>query len=194
MIELPAGYTVATASPTLIDYGVTQEANGRTEYIARPGSRYAISVNLGPFYPEDGRVILARMLSAKRKGFRMAYPLQHDQGTPGTTLVNGAVTAASETLNIKGATPGYQCKEGFWLSIQDGSGNHYLHNVETGATATAGGLMTITVSPPLRFDFANNSVVNLSVPKVQGLIAGNQIEWSMSVDRMLPIAFELIEQ
>jgi hypothetical protein len=46
----------------------------------------------------------------------------------------------------------------------------------------------------LRFDFANNSVVNLAAPKVQGLIAGNQIEWSMSVDRMLPIAFELIEQ
>jgi len=120
--------------------------------------------------------------------------LQHKQGNPGATLVDGDVDAAGETLLIKGATPGYNCKEGYWLSIEDSDGNHYLHNVETGGFANGAGELEITVSPPLRHDFSDGDTVHLGKPMMQGLIAGNQVQWSQSVDRMLPLSFELIEQ
>jgi hypothetical protein len=194
MIELPQGYTIASATPALIDFGVVQEANGATTYVARPGSRYSLQCSLGPFYPDQARVIVARLLSAKRKGLRIALPLQVNQGNPGTTLVNGDITAAGETLLIKGGTPGYLIKEGYWLSIENADGDHNIYNVETGGFVNGSGQVSITVSPPISKPYEDGDRVHLGKPMMQGLVIGNQFEWSLSVDRMTPINFGLIEQ
>jgi len=194
MIELPPGYTIASATPSLIDFGVIQEANGATTYVARPGSRYSLQCTMGPFYPDQARVLVARLLSSKRKGLRIALPLQVKQGNPGATLVDGDITAAGETLLIKGGTPGYLVKEGYWLSIEDGDGNHTIYNVETGGFIDASGDISITVSPPISKPYEDGDAIHLGKPMMQGLVIGNQFEWSLSVDRMTPIVFGLAEQ
>jgi hypothetical protein len=194
MITLPDGVGPGDASPALLDYGFLQRtgAGGETTRIDRMGSRYRVAFSFGPFSPILGNVMVSRLLAAKSKGIRLPYPLLRDQGYPGSPLVDGA-GQSGETLSLKGVTPGYACLEGYWISIEDQNGRHYLHNVQQTGVATTGGLLEIQITPMLRWPFLNNAVVHIAKPMVEGFVDGDEWAWNLSVNRVVPIEFTVEE-
>ena len=192
VIELPNFAAIGRADPTFVDAGFTQSGVQSDNYIPRKGSRYRVACSYGPFHPEEGRVMVARLIAGKQEGIRIPLPLLHSQGSPGSPLLNGAVTSGRE-LVLDGLTPGYFCKEGYWLSLVK-DGRHYLHNVRTGGRASDSGTLTITLNELVRDSFADNTVVHLAKPMVQGLVEGDEWSWSMAVDRVIPIEFTIKEK
>jgi hypothetical protein len=136
--------------------------------------------------------MVARLIAAKQEGLEVAFPLLDSQGAAGATVVDGA-GQSGKTLLIRGGTPGYFCKEGYWLSIENGDGQHYLHNVKTGGRFDGSGELSITLNEALRYPFADGDTVHLGKPMVQGFIEGDEWAWRHSVDRVIPIEFTLEE-
>lgn len=190
MIELPTFADWGSFEPVFNDAGFTQSAVQSDDYIPRKGSRYTVAFTFGPYYPEQGRVMVSRLIAGKQGGLRVKLPLLHDQGSPGSPTVT---SATGRTLVLRGLTAGYRIKEGYWLSIVK-SGQHYLHSVGVGATANGSGQATIELNELLRTDFAPEAVVNLAQPMVEGLVIGDEWGWQVSVDRVIPIQFAIKEK
>jgi hypothetical protein len=190
MIDLPTFAVPGSFQATFNDAGFTQSSVQSDDYIPRKGGRYAVAFTFGPYTPENGRVMVSRLIAGKQGGVRVKLPLLHLQGSPGTPLLNGAVTTG-RTIAIDGLTPGYVIQEGFWLSLVK-SGQHFLHSVGVGATANGSGQATIELNELLRDSFADNTVVNLAEPQVEGLLLGDW-SWSVDVNRVFPIEFSLKE-
>ena len=192
MIDLPTFAVPGSFTGTLIDAGFTQAGIESDDYIPRKGSRYSVAFTFGPYTAENARVMVSRLIAGKQGGVRVKLPLLHSQGSPGTPLLNGAVTTG-RTIAIDGLTPGYVIQEGFWLSLVK-SGQHYLHSVGVGATANGSGQATIELNELLRTDFADNTVVNLAEPQVEGLLVGDEWSWQFDVNRVIPIEFTVKEK
>jgi hypothetical protein len=191
MIELPSFARAASATPMFMDAGFTQRGVQSLGRIDRKGSRYKIAFSYGPFSAAAGNIMVARLIAAKQAGLRVPYPLQISQGSPGTPLLNGAVTTG-RIINIDGLTPGYVCSEGFWLSLVK-DGRHYLHSVGIGGTANGSGQLQIELNELLRDPFPDNAAVNLAEPMVEGIVEGEVWQWQLSVDRVVPIEFTIEE-
>src|SRR3546814_10400759 len=73
------------------------------------------NISFPPMLPSVSRIFIARLLKAKREGLRIPYPLiDVPQGAPGSPVVDGADQSGT-TINLRGLTPGYAAKEGYWL-------------------------------------------------------------------------------
>jgi len=192
MIELPPFARIGSVSPALIDMGFTQRGISTSERINRKGSRYRAACSFGPYPGDQARQMVARLIRGKQEGLRIALPLLHSQGSPGVPLVDGAVSTG-RSLAIKGLSPGYFCKEGFWLSIVV-SGQHFLHNVYTGGRADASGNLTLTLNEMIRTSIPDEAVIHLAKPMIEGLVDGDEWQWSYAVDRVVPIEFAIEEK
>jgi len=188
MIDIPTFAVPGTFQATFNDAGFTQSGVQSDDYIPRKGGRYTVGFTFGPYLPDEGRVMVSRIIAGKQGGVRVRLPLLHDQGAPGAPVV---ATATGKTLALTGLTPGYRILEGYWLSIVK-SGQHFLHSVRTGATASDSGTATIELNELLRDTFAAGAVVNLAVPQVEGLLTSD-FGFGFDVNRVIPIQFELKE-
>ena len=200
MIELPNGVHPNEATPALIDFGGVQRPNSGAGIlrIDRPGNRYRASFMLPTKrIAEQGRVIISRLIRAKSEGLRVPYPLGGvNQGLPGSPVVHGAGQTGM-AITVRGLTPRYNAKEGFWLSIAEplsgGSVQHYLHNVAGGVIADASGAASIPLSEMLRAPFPDGAAIHLRKPMIEGLVAGDERSWNISVSLMTDIDFEIEE-
>lgn len=192
MITLPDFAVRGSATPVFLDAGFTQRGVASLGRIDRKGSRYKLACTYGPFHPEQGRVMVSRLIAGKQEGLRIPYPLLVSQGAPGLPVVDGA-GHEGKTLPIRGLTPGYVCREGYWLSITDTAGRSYLHNVKTGGRADSSGELSVVLNELLRFPFVDGATINLAVPIVEGLVEGDEWAWSLSVDQVVPIEFTIEE-
>ena len=175
MIELPTGVYPRSAKASLLDYGVIvrPSSGAPAQRYDRLGSRYAMEFELPPMVPETARLVRARLVKAKRAGLRMPVPLpEGPQGSPGVPLVDGTDSAGT-TLKLKGLTPGYMVREGYWLNVTDAAGALYLHDVAEPVRAGTDGKATVTLGIPLRCALANNAVVLLARPVIEGLLTSD---------------------
>lgn len=195
MILLPDGVVPNNIVPALIDFGGVQRPplGGKLLRINRLGNRYRAYVSLPPIPNEAvGRVVVSRLLQAKTQGLRIEYPLCGvDQGSPGTPRVKGANQAGTQ-IDLDGFTSGYTVKEGFWLSIVTG-GQHYLYNSATGSIADGSGNVTVHVTPALRRPPADNDLVHIAQPMIEGIVLGEEQSWNYSLAHHLNIEFEIEE-
>ncbi len=182
-ITLPAHPAPNDVNPTILDYGLTMRpaTGGPVLKVSRPGSRLRIGVSYPPMEAAIASRFISRLLEAKRTGHLIIrFPLLGiNQGYPGVPVVNGAGQGGT-TLNLRGLTPNYRVKEGYWLSIVDATGQHYVHNVRSTVEAAADGTISFGIEPPLRRPFADGAVVLLAKPLIEGFIDGG--EWSWSTD------------
>lgn len=172
MIELPTTPAPNAVNAELIDYGFNQKpATGAGALrVDRPGSRFRLEVSFPVMRADTARVFISRLIAAKSEGLRMPYPLLGvNQGNPGNPVVNGS-GAIGSTLPVRGLTPGYQIKEGFWLTVIDADGIYYLHNVRANVFANASGQATLTIKPILRAPLADGDTILLGNPMVEGVI------------------------
>jgi len=194
MIDLPK--MPMTAEAAIMDFGLIQRGalGGSTDRIDRKGSRFRISVTAGPFYATVARELVADLIAGLSEGVRIAYPLQWSQGNPGAMVVDGA-NQQGTSLNIKNATPGYVARKGYFFSLADATGRHHLHSVKQTTRVASDGRAVLTILPPLRIPaMADNTVVHMAKPMVQGLTEGNEWSWQLSADQVTPIIFGIEEQ
>jgi hypothetical protein len=196
MIELPSTPQPNSATPALLTFGgiLRPPLGGKLLKLDRMGDRFRIDVSYPPLDTDTGRIFVSRLLQGKREGIRLPYPLLSvDQGSPGSPRVNGA-GQSGRTIDLDGFNPGYVAREGFWLSIVNAAGQHYLHNVRADTTANGSGVMTdLPIEPMLRVAFADNAVVNFAVPMIEGLVLGEEAEWQMSLAHHIGISFAIEE-
>lgn len=181
MIELPDGIMPNLAIPRLVDMGfVQQSAGGSATRIDRPGNRMEVEFTFPPMPAEQARAVISRIMRAKSAGIRIEYPLMgEDQGAPGVPVVDGS-DSGGRTLKLRGLTPGYMAKEGFWLNLIGPDGTLYLHLVSQPVQASAFGKATITPEPPLRIFPADGAIVNLTRPVIEGQLV-SEPTWTLGL-------------
>lgn len=181
-VVLPASPGPVSLAWQLLDFGNTQKGalGGAAQRINRLGNRWAVNVTMPPLTPLQARNWSAGLTAALQNGVRMAI-VQPDlaTGAPGTVRVNGAGQAGA-ALVCDGAGAGYVARIGQWVSIITG-GRRYLYQIAADATATVGGALTLTLTAPLRVEHADNDLVELAAPEIEGLIVGLP-EWGIDVD------------
>lgn len=192
MIELPTFAKFASFSASLIDAGFTQRGIQSLERIDRKGTRHKVSLTCPPFTAEDGRVMVRRLIRAKQEGIRIALPLLHPQGNPGATVL-AANVSTGRVIAIEGGTPGHVCKEGYWLSIENAAGQHFLHSVSESVRFSSTGTASLTLDVMVRDAFVAGDRVHLVNPMVEGLVEGDEWGWNFSIDRLIGIEFALEE-
>lgn len=191
MIELPESPAPNGMEPALLDYGgVLRGAS--TIRIDRPGSRYRIGFSYPPMKPDTARKFTARLQRAKREGVRVTLPLLVHQSFPGAPVVDGAGQAGT-TLSVRGLTPGYAAKEGFWLTLIEADGTAYLHSLAATAIADAAGNADFEIEPPLRAPFADGAAIELAAPWIEGFVDGDEWGWSVPVNRLIAVGFTVEE-
>ena len=196
MITLPSGVIPNSATPTFVDFGGVQSSpmGGASQRVNRAGARYRVSFTLPVQTPAIARVIVSRLIQAKQDKLRVAMPLNGvSQGTVGTPLVNGAVSAAASSIPVKGLTASYAMKEGYWMTIVDSSGNRFLHCVTADGTADGTGNLTVSITPNLRKAFADGDTIILDAPTIEGWVIGDEWQWQLSVEQLTPFEFTIEE-
>jgi hypothetical protein len=158
------------------------------------GNRFGIAVSLPPVLGKDrGRILVSRLIRAKTEGVRIEYPLlDFAPGQPGAVLVNGA-GQSGRSLIVDGAEPYYAFREGQPFSLVE-AGRHYLHFVDAEVIATALGAATLSISPMLRIEPANNAVCHFAKPMIEGFIYGDEWRWALSIERHIALQFEVRER
>lgn len=195
MITLPLIPFPRDATGRIIDFGGVMRPGlgGKALRVNRQGNRFAIDVVYPPIPAEDARIFVSRLIQAVREGIRIPMPLLGvDQGLPGPIVVDGAGQAGL-SLNARNVTPGYQAREGFWMSIEDEDGQHFLHNLRGNSTANLSGDITLQVEPMLRKRFPDGCAIHLEEPMIEGLIVGDEETWTLSHARFIGLAFTIEE-
>lgn len=181
-VVLPASPGPLVLSWQLLDFGNTQKGalGGASQRINRLGNRWAVNVTMPPLTPLQARNWSAGLTAALQNGVRLAIVQPElPTGTPGTVRVNGA-GQAGPALVCDGASAAYVARIGQWASVITG-GRRYLYQIAADATATGGGALTLTLTTPLRVAHADNDLVELAAPEIEGLIVGLP-EWGIDVD------------
>ena len=196
MITLPTSPAPVAAAPYIVDFGgfLTPGLGGEVQRLDRMGNRFGIAVTMPPLESEeDGRILVGRLIRGKTEGVLTQFPLlSFDPGSPGAPLVNGT-GQSGKSLICDGFTAGYTIKEGQWFSLIHG-GRRYLHNVDAQVAANGSGQATLTISPMLRIEPANNAVLEFAQPMIEGFIHGEEWRWQMSLEHLIGIEFEVRER
>ncbi|MCP4025673.1 MAG: hypothetical protein GY736_05090 [Sphingomonas sp.] len=194
VIEMPRWAVPNGASPSFMDFGAILRPSTGAEVLRvdRLGSRYKARLSFPPFDDVDqGRVIVSRLIRAKRAGLRIEYPLMCPQPLQ-DAVVDGAGQAGT-TLNIRGLTSGMVVREGFWLNVVRSTGQHFLHNVGGEVIADGSGRVALPLSEMLRRPFVDGDKVKLVQPMIEGLVDGDEQAWSLSIERFVGIEFTVEE-
>jgi hypothetical protein len=196
MIDMPFSTDFASASPALIDFGsVLRPATGaKIQRIDRPGNRFKIAVSMPIKTSDDARPIIADLIAGKTEGIRIYYPLQYEtQGYPGNSVIDGAGQTGN-AIHLRNMTPNHAVKKGYWLSIVDPTGQHYLHNAHAAVIVGEDGKATLPIRTALRYPFPDGSVVHLARPMVEGLVDGSDLAWSLALGGLIDnISFTIEE-
>lgn len=197
MITLPEGVVPNGADPTLLDFGgiIRPSTGAKILRLDRGGNRYRVAMTLPIRSGEDARRVVSRLLAAKSEGLKVEYPLQGVyQGTPGSFVVDGAGQSGN-TILLRGGTPHYAAKEGFWLTIHDGDATTqgYLHNAKAQSIADGSGGMELIVTPNLRIPFPDGAHVELAKPTIEGSVEGD-VSWSLAIGELVDNLNFVIEE
>ncbi len=195
MIELPANIAPNGATPALVDRGGVLRGASALR-VNRLGSHYRIGVSLPPLDDAAGaRIVVSRLIRAKREGLRIPYPLLSvDQSACGTAVAVDGAGQTGGVLRVRGLPPGVVVREGYWLSVRSTSGQHYLHNHGGDVVAGADGRAALLVGDTmLRRAFADGAAVHLVRPMIEGLVEGNEQAWALAVDHNTSIEFTIEE-
>lgn len=186
MITLPTGVTARSVKTSLLDYGfINRPSSGApAQRYDRLGSRYAMEFELPPLPGDVARVVKARLTKAKSQGLRMPVPLfDGAQGSAGVPLVDGTDSAGT-MLKLKGLTPGWMAREGYWLNVTDADGALYLYDIAEPVRAGTDGKATLTLGIPLRCVLADGAVVRIANPVIEGLVT-SEVGWIDPVGRVV---------
>jgi hypothetical protein len=109
----------------------------------------------------------------------------------GTPRVAGA-SQLGTTLDVDGLTVGYVVKQGAFISVTTSS-RRYVYQVTAQATADGTGAAALSIQPPLRVSPADNDVVEIAAPKVEGLASRQPVSFGV-LHRVSGLSFTIEER
>ncbi len=180
--------------PELVDAGGVLKGTigGSDQKLNRLGDRYRLAVTLPPMpYEPTGRAYISRLQRGMSEGVIIAFP------QPGMTIASAPSAAVNgsggggKTLPVKGLPSGYDFLEGQFVSVVH-DGRRYLHCVDVPTSAAGDGTVTLTVTPMLRFQPANNDVIEVS-PRIEGFLTGGSVPWSPTAAANVGLTFTITE-
>lgn len=172
-VELPTAIT-PMMKPAVLDRGFIQRGAASLR-VDRLGNRNRMVFTYPPMNPEVAARYTTKMKRALRRGLQIDIPLLIKQGIPGSPVVDGG-DQAGDSIAVRGLTPGYVAKEGFWLTIVQSDGTAFLHSVETTVTADGSGEATLEIEPPIHGVFEDGDTIELGKPYMQGFVDLNAFE------------------
>jgi hypothetical protein len=155
--------------PQQVTFGVqtntrtnTSPLSGATQTVTLPGSRWVMTVTMPPQRWADRRALLA--LLVKTGGDNVLQMGDQTRSRPRGTINTAGVTASAAaqfatTLTLNGCGASTTLLAGDLLSV----GGQLLMNTDD-ATASAGGVMTVTVRHMLRAAVTGGAAVTLAGP------------------------------
>ena len=181
MIELsvaPNGFDVE-----LVDTGeVVRGIGGAGQRQNRLGGHYRASFTFPPLRGEvNGRTLKSQLTAGQSQGVKIELPLPMSQGLPGTPVVDGG-GQSGKTLAVRGLTPYYAGRVGWWLNIIAADGTICLHDISAPFVADASGDSTISIEPALRLPFADGDAIELAHPVIAGFAEG--VNWNVSLPHL----------
>lgn len=193
MITLPASPAVQHVNEDELDFGLFQRPGlgAPATRVDRLGNRITAELQLPPMPADEARVFAVRIKQGKSEGLRVPWPLMGiDQGNPGSPVVNGS-GAGGTSLPVRGVTPGYTFKEGWWLNAVDSAGAFFLHQAKA-TTVFAGGTGTLSVWPPLRADLSDGNLLVMDEPMIEGWVTSHS-PFPRPTDHNVTLSFTLEE-
>ncbi|MBO0750307.1 MAG: hypothetical protein J2O44_07770 [Porphyrobacter sp.] len=194
MLDLPDWARPSDVQPYPIDFGLwLKPATGAEELrVDRKGGRFGAKIVFPAMPASDAASFISRFVAACfGETLRVPFPLLDlPQGSPGAPVVDGAGQAGT-TIALRGLTPGYAVREGYWLTFVDENGRGYLHNNRVPQRVAADGTVALTVAPEVRWPFADGATVLLAKPTIEGRVTGEP--WQLPVDRRVRVGFTLEE-
>lgn len=195
-IALPTCPMPTDYQPLLRDFGgfLTPFLGGPEQRVNRLGTRFGVRLVMPPLDIEDGGMIyISRLLQGRQSSVIIPWPLlDFDPGTPGTPLINAAVTSGT-SIEIKGMTVGYEAKEGQFFSVVH-SGRRYVYMFAADSTADGSGILAASIFPLLRTPLAVDDVVEIEQPMIEGLVSpGDELSWKIGLDNARDFSFSVLE-
>lgn len=170
VVELPSSPRPVLAWEP-VDFGGTQQGalGGAAQRVNRLGNRWRAKAAVPAMESEEAMEWAATLTRALRLGAALAIVQPGvSVGSPGVPRVFGAGQTGAE-LNVDGLVPGYTVGAGRWLNVITG-GRRYLYLAAQAASAGASGRATLAIEPLLRAVPADNDVVELAAPAIEGLL------------------------
>ncbi|MFN5614399.1 MAG: hypothetical protein ACK45V_01705 [Brevundimonas sp.] len=140
---------------------------GPVQRLNRKGSRWRATVSLPAMTYAEALAWTDLRVEADTVVLDVPQP-GLEIGTPGTPLVKGAGQLGASLL-IDGLTVGYVVRKGQFLSVVTGS-QRYLYQATAAVTANGSGEATVAIRPMLRVSPADNAVVEIAAPKIEGFV------------------------
>jgi hypothetical protein len=193
MIELPTVFSGVSITPTLITArnDLVPSFGGPEQRRNRMGSRYQLKVQLEPMPIEDANEWADLDDEAETCLFVIPQPCI-DTGTPGAPRVNGAGQSGS-SLVVNGVTPHYALGKNWWISLVSG-GQHFCYRVRSEAIADASGNLTIPLRTMLRKPPADNDVVEIAEPRIEGFVTVDEGAWMIDGNHLISLGFTIKER
>ncbi|MFC3097381.1 hypothetical protein [Alteraurantiacibacter palmitatis] len=167
----------------LVDFGGTLESElgGCDQRVNRLGNRWQVTVPLPAMDMTAAREWSALLVRGLRTGVRWKIIQPGTPtGSPGNVLVAGAGQAGF-VLNVDGGTPGYPARRGQFFSILTG-GRRFVHQIADPQRIAGDGTAALPVEPAMRVVPADNAVVELGRPYLEGLIRTPR--WKLDADQL----------
>lgn len=170
----------------------TPSLGGQTQRLARMGDRFTYKVTARAMNYAQGAQVVSYLVAGMND--LVVCPVAQPSlaiGSPGTPLVNGASQAGS-SLILDGLTANYAFQPGQYVSIVTG-GQHFLHMVTSAETANGSGQVTIPIKPMLRVSPADNDVVEIAQPNIEGFLSGTSQNWTIDLVQSIGLTFSITE-
>lgn len=157
----------------------------------RMGSRYAIEVKLEPMREAEAM----DWVDLETESDTCLWPIplvDFEPGPTGAPKVKGAGQSGS-SLDLDGLTPQLAIRKGQWLSVVTSS-RRYLYRTSAEAIVDADGEVTLPLTTLLRVPHADNDVVEIEEPKIEGFVTLPDDAWRMDgADQLIWLTFTIKE-
>ena len=193
VLTLPSSPSPRSVTPRLITARneLTPAFGGTVQRLNRKGSRYALDVEMPPMLYSDA--LAWDDLLSETDTVVMTVPQSDlDIGAPGSPLVNGGGQAGN-ALSLKGLTPGYVVRKGQWLSVIAVT-RRYLYRSSATITANGSGQATVGLRTMLRYPPADNAVVEIAAPKIEGFARVSDDAFMVGIERLVSLKFTIEER
>lgn len=182
-VELPEFPGPRTVSWETVDFGGIVEGalGGPSQRVNRLGNRWRVNVEMPVLTPAQAREWSAALVKGLRLGvlWKIVQP-DFLPGPVGSPLVVGAAQSGW-TLDADGLTPGYVWRGGQFMSLVTSS-RRYVYQFSASGMVAVDGTAEFPIEPALRVTPADNDVIEIAEPYIEGLI--NAPSWVYDVDKL----------
>lgn len=192
-IDLPDWPYPAKMTPRLVSAraDLMPAFGGDVQRLNRLGTCYAFDIDLPVMTYEDAQDWSAIDDETATCTLQIIQP-GLDTGTPGAVRVNGAAQSGT-SLVLDGFSPHYVVRRRQWLSITT-SGRLYAYRAKEEAVADSTGALTLTLETMLRAIHADNDVVEMATPRIEGFCSVPEGAWSVDAAGHVALSFTIRER